>query len=175
MTRISKLMMLGTLSLSVACAGENPSAPLPVSALSAKSANHQVTRPAGGSCTYNIHSVVFQPTVLLLDMTALCNLEHLGRATAVVHQECYNDGSCVNATTYTAANGDLLHSTWYSAPGQSSTVGLQTVFAGTETFLGGTGRFAGASGSTSGSGTAEFDPSMATGTGQGTSFGTITY
>ena len=175
MTRIPKLMLLGTLALSQACAGENPSAPPLVSARSASSANQQVTRPAGGSCTYSIHSVVFQPTVLLLDMTALCNLQHLGRATAVVHQECYNNGSCANWVTYTAANGDLLHSTWYSAPGQGSTVGLHTVFSGTETFVGGTGRFAGASGSTSGSGTADYDPGMGSGTGQGSSYGTITF
>ena len=177
MTRSVKLSVLAAFAFTTACASENPTAPMFDGGIAAaKSANKQVTRPAGGSCTTNIHSAVPTPTALILDMTGQCNLKHLGRTTIVTHQVCsFIDGSCANSTTSTAANGDILYSTWYSAPGQNTFDGLHAVFAGTETYAGGTGRFEGATGSSFASGTATLDPVTGGFTGQFKTKGTITF
>jgi hypothetical protein len=166
------------LALTIGCAGgDGPTSLVATSAPSTSSAaSGQVTRPAGGRCTTDITVVATRPGyVLSLDMTGVCQLAHLGRTTMVIAQDFAADGSIVNSTTHTAANGDLLLSAWYSAPGESTTDGINAVFAGTETYVGGTGRFADVSGSSRVQGTAVL--SLATGafTGEYTTHGTITY
>ena len=80
-------------------------------------------------------------------------------------------GVAQNFTTYTAANGDQLHTRW---DGQViSPPGPVAVFVGPETYLGGTGRFAHASGSSWLEGTATL--TGLTGTGAYTTEGSISY
>jgi hypothetical protein len=166
-------------ALAVGCAGggDAPTALVAPSTPDASSARSgPVARPAGGSCTTVITAVATRPGyVLSLDMTGVCRLAHLGRTTMVIQQDFSADGSIVNSTTHTAANGDLLLSTWYSAPGESTSDGVNAVFAGTETYVGGTGRFANVSGSSRVQGTAGVNLSTGAFTGAYTTRGTITY
>ena len=165
-------------ALTFGCAdGDGPTSLVATSTPSASSASGgQVTRPAGGRCTTDITVVATRPGyVLSLDMTGVCQLAHLGRTTMVIEQDFAADGSIVNSTTHTAANGDLLLSTWYSAPGESTTDGINAVFAGTETYVGGTGRFADVSGSSRVQGSAVLDLATGAFTGAYTTHGTITY
>ena len=109
-------------------------------------------------------------------MTGVCHLSHLGRTTIVIHQRCsFVDGSCENSTVHTAANGDLLYGTFYSAPGQNMFDNVHAVFAGTGTITGGTGRFSNATGTTFANGTAKADPVTGAFTGAYTFKGTISY
>jgi hypothetical protein len=166
------------LALSIGCAGgDGPTSLVATSTPTTSSAKSgPVTRPAGGRCTTDITVVATRPGyVLSLDMTGLCQLAHLGRTTMVIEQDFAADGSIVNSTTHTAANGDLLLSTWYSAPGESTTDGINAVFAGTETYVGGTGRFADVSGSSRVQGTAVLNLATGAFTGEYTTHGTIAY
>ena len=166
------------LTLTIGCTGrDGPTALVATPTPSASSAeNRQVTRPAGGRCTTDITVVPTRPGyVLSLDMTGVCQLAHLGRTTMVIEQDFAADGSIVNSTTHTAANGDLLLSTLYSAPGESTSDGINAVFAGTETYVGGTGRFAHVSGSSRVQGTAVVNVATGAFTGAYTTHGTITY
>jgi hydroxyethylthiazole kinase-like sugar kinase family protein len=112
------------------------------------------------------------PNVLRLHIEYVCQLEHLGRATAVAEQVVIFTGPTTaiasNTTIYTAANGDQLFATW---TGTSTTIGPDAAFSGPETYAGGTGRFVDASGSAWISGTASF----VTNTGQFTVEGTLGY
>jgi len=133
-------------------------------------------RPFGGRCDTDI--TVSPPlagdaaNVLRLHIEYVCQLKHMGRATAITEQiVIFTSPTTATATstgTYTAANGDQLFATW---TGTATSNGPDNTFSGPETFAGGTGRFAGASGSTWVSGTASF----ATMTGQFTSVGTLAY
>jgi hypothetical protein len=167
------------LAFVVGCAdvGDGPTALRATSTPGASStASGPVSRPAGGSCTTEITVVPTRPGYALsLDMTGTCQLAHLGRTTMVIQQDFAFDGSIVNSTTHTAANGDLLLSNWYSAPGESTSDGINAVFAGTETYVGGTGRFADVSGSSRVQGTAVLNFATGAGTGAYTTRGTIVY
>ena len=167
------------LALAVGCAGvgDGPTSLVATSSPDASSAESgPVTRPAGGSCTTDITIVPARPGYAFsLDITGVCQLAHLGRTTMVIEQDFAFDGSIVNATTHTAANGDLLLSTWYSAPGESTFDGIDAVFAGTETYVGGSGRFADASGSSRVQGTAFLNVATGAFTGAYTTRGTIAY
>jgi len=167
------------LAFACGCAGvgDGPTALVAPSTLGASSAaSGPVSRPAGGSCTTEITGA---PTrlgyALSLHITGVCQLAHLGRTTLVIQQDFAFDGSIVNSTTHTAANGDLLLSDWYSAPGENTFDGINAVFAGTESYVGGTGRFAHASGSSRVQGTAVVDVATGAFTGAYTTRGTIAY
>ena len=163
----------------IGCAsdGENPFQPLATSTLRTSSAaSGPVTRPAGGKCETDIFPTNTRDGYAFsLFITGVCTLKHLGRTTIVINQDFAFDGSIVNSATHTAANSDLLRSTWYSAPGQTQFDGVDAVFAGIETYAGGTGRFANATGSSLVRGTAHFDASTRRNTGLYTSVGTISY
>ncbi len=152
--------------------GESPIAPSSAATvLTAKS-----PRPFGGRCTTALTLVPpvpdDPPNVLRLHIEYVCQLAHLGRTTAIAEQVVVftseSDATASNTTTYTAANGDQLFSTW---TGTSKTVGADISFSGPETYAGGTGRFSNASGNAWISGTASF----ATNTGQFTSVGILSY
>jgi hypothetical protein len=74
-----------------------------------------------------------------------------------------------SSTTYTAANGDQLFTT-FSGTGTLPVNGIVS-YSGTETVTGGTGRFAGATGSFLRAGTV----TIATSTGQFETSGTLSY
>ncbi len=148
-------------------AGQNPTDPFAASSLGISAVKGVVSRPAGGRCTTVIEIVPTRPgAVFSLQMTGECILKHLGRTTIVISQDIFPDCSARNSTTHTAANGDLLYSTWYSAPGENSFIGGFAVFTGIETYVGGTGRFADATGSSRVDGTARLDFATGEYTGQ---------
>src|SRR5215207_2267908 len=161
------------LAFACGCAGvgDGPTALVATSTPGFSSAaSGPVSRPAGGSCTTEITGAPTRPGYALsLHITGVCQLAHLGRTTIVIEQDFAFDGSIVNSTTHTAANGDLLLSMWYSAPGESSSNGVDATFAGVETYIGGSGRFADVSGSSRLEGTAHSN------TGEYTTQETIAY
>lgn len=169
-------LLVSALILSSACAGESATGPAALSVSASKSANVAVTRPAGGKCTVNgqFTLVPDDGTVATFHATGSCNLKHLGRTAIVIDEYFFEDGSITNSTDYTAANGDVLNSTWYSAPDENSFLDGNAVFAGDETYIGGTGRFDGATGSSFVQGTATVGRTGAF-TGQYTSNGSITF
>ncbi len=170
MSRYYKPVLLCALALTAACAGENPAAPASVASIRTSTvAAAAVSRPAGGRCTTTIIPDFSQIRngILLLDITGVCNLKHLGRATMAAHQIVYvGTGDITNETIYTAANGDSFHSTFTGTDPLHN-----AVFTGNEVYHDGTGRFVGVSGGSYLSGSA----SLATWTGQYTTTGTISY
>lgn len=142
----------------------------------AVTSNAAMLRPFASSCDTDIAIspplLGDAPNVLRLRILYVCQVTHLGRATATTEQiVIFTSATTAVASstgTYTAANGDQLFVTW---TGTATSNGPDNAFSGTETFTGGTGRFAGASGSSWVSGTASF----ATMTGHFTSQGTLGY
>src|SRR5688500_4660767 len=175
-TRTFRPLIVLAFLMSSACSGDGATGPselISPSTLSDRSV--PVTRPAGGSCTIN--GQFLQPasgTVATFHATGVCNLQHLGRTTIVIDQFFFADGSVTNSTVHTAANGDLLNSTWLSPPGSSSVVGLEATFAGTETYNSGTGRFANVSGSSFVEGSAHLTVTGSF-TAESTSIGSMTF
>ncbi len=171
----TKTLALSALVFLVACSAENPAGPVPIqSLLASKSA--PVARPAGGSCNPEVTVVAPFPgpdqPVLSLSIVGLCQLKHLGRTSMVITETVdFSTGVIINATTYTAANGDKVNSTFLGTV--LSPPGPDAVFEGTETYVSGTGRFAGVSGSSFLEGTAHLNG--LTGTGHYTTKGTITF
>jgi hypothetical protein len=163
----------------VACSDGPPTAP-ENAAVGARSAAAAITstpaRPFGGRCDTEITILEplsgDPPNLLRLHIEYLCQLQHLGRTTAIAEQIVIftspTTATASNTTTYTAANGDQLFSRW---TGTSTGAGSEITFSGPETFIGGTGRFADASGSSWISGTASF----VTRTAQFTAEGTLSY
>ncbi|MEO6525861.1 MAG: hypothetical protein ABIP93_04495 [Gemmatimonadaceae bacterium] len=173
-SRARRPLLVSTIALLSACAGDSPT--MPSSSLSSaslaanRSAGALATRAMGGTCTTTLVADFSVPGVLRLQIAGECRLEHLGRTTmTAVQTVSLVDGSAQNFTTYTAANGDELYTRW---DGQViSPPGPEAVFVGTETYVGGTGRFAGASGSSWLEGTA----TLIGLTGEYTTKGSITY
>lgn len=166
-------LFLSALALSAACAGESPTGPaIAPSIVANHSAGADATRPAGGRCTTSFTQISFVFPFATIDITGECNLKHLGRtamhAIQIINVET---GDLTNSTTYTAANGDELFTSFVG----TSSPPPDVVFQGTETYVGGTGRFEGATGSSELEGTATVDLITGSGTGEYTSKGTITY
>jgi hypothetical protein len=172
MSRNFRPLFLSALAFSVACAGDAPMGPGSAPSLLAnRSASADATRPAGGTCTTSFTPISFIPPFSTIDITGECNLKHLGRTTMHAIQVInVETGDLTNSTTYTAANGDALYTTFVG----TSSPPPDVVFQGTETYVGGTGRFEGATGSSELEGTATVNID-GTGTGEYTSKGTITY
>jgi hypothetical protein len=113
-------------------------------------------RPAGGTCTLVSRTILpaepGQPAnVRHLHSEYVCQLEHLGRTTAIAEETITITATgpiIANTTIYTAANGDQLFVSFNGAGTPPDQNGLVSV-SGTETVTGGTGRFTGASGSLS--------------------------
>jgi hypothetical protein len=115
-------------------------------------ASASVERPWSGEC--NVAAAFTGPTTL--HITGTCQLAHLGRVSVVAEQTIDPGPSGIgytNVATYTAANGDELHTT---------NVGVATPTAdglslsGTETAVGGTGRFQNAAGTAALNGSVRF-------------------
>jgi hypothetical protein len=138
---------LGILAASVAAAcgtdGSSPLATQPPAAARVSNTGDPVERPWGGRCEFSAERLA--PTLIRIRGT--CQLSHLGRAEYVNLQTIVPGPvtQFTNATTYTAANGDELHTT---AVGTATPAdgGARLILAATETVQGGTGRFAGAGG-----------------------------
>lgn len=177
MTRI-RIASLITFPIIVACSERNPTAPqaLGLAPTSEVALSASSLRPAGGHCDTDITNLPpiagDPPNLLRLHIEYVCQLKHLGRATAIVEQivifTSATTAIAFNTGTYTAANGDKLFASW---TGTSTSIGPDVTFSGPETYAGGTGRFVGASGSAWVAGTASF----VTNTGQFKSEGTLSY
>jgi hypothetical protein len=167
-------------SLVAACAERTPTAPEAAigafadgSALAARGGS---ARPFGGRCDTEITVLAplpaDPPNLQRLHIDYECQLQHLGHTTAsneqIVTFTSPTTGTSSNTTTYTAANGDQLFSTW---TGMVTANGPDVIFSGPETYSGGTGRFTNASGSSFISGNGSF----ATRTAQFTMTGTLSY
>ena len=109
-----------------------------------------------------------------MTISGVCDLEHLGRTTMFASQTVnFAEGSITNSTRYTAANGDVLLST-FNGHLAAPAAGFDLGFAGAETYTGGTGRFAGATGSSALEGSAKFT-GPATAIGEYTTKGSLSY
>ena len=181
MTRNFRPLLLALVALSGACAGESPVGPAATaSPTDATALVASPLRPFGGRCTTDVAVLppaeVDPPYLLRLHITYACQLQHLGRTTAIAEQVLDLRGApdhvlASNTTTYTAANGDQLFASW---AGTSTVYFPNFTFTGPETYLGGTGRFAGASGSSVIVGTGSFTgPGI--GSGEFTATGKLEY
>ncbi|MEO5826864.1 MAG: hypothetical protein ABIR59_13320 [Gemmatimonadales bacterium] len=168
---MTRLLLISALVLTGACAADLPVAPETSSSILASQVAAAPSRPAGGSCTTTV-SVDISVPPLTIDISGVCNLKHLGRTTMTARQTVdITNGQFTNTTTYRAANGDLLLTTF---SGQTtSPPGADVTFVGVETYVGGTGRFAGATGSSEASGSATL--AGLTGTGEYTTHGSISF
>ena len=113
------------------------SAPATATAAALKSSS----RPFGGRCdtAFTFHPLAGDPPNLLrLHIAYVCQLQHLGRTTAIAEQIVTFTGPTTaiasNTTTYTAANGDQLFASW---TGTSVSEGPVATFSGTELYAGG--------------------------------------
>jgi hypothetical protein len=158
MSRICNSLVLAAFAFTAGCASDDQSAP--------------VERVAGGHCITAVTVTGGDATSITLGITGTCDLAQLGHTTMAATQTVSTvNGSIVNSTTYTAANGDKLESGFVGQT--TSAPGADVVFTGTETYKSGTGRFAGVSGSSALNGTAVLVG--ASGTGQYTTTGKFTY
>lgn len=171
MFRYLRRFLLSAVALTGACAGDLSTAPDVSSSILAKKDAVAPSRPAGGTCATTFVVDVSAPP-LTLDIEGVCNLKHLGRTTMTARQRIdITNGHIENTTTYTAANGDMLMTTF---SGQViSPPGPDVVFVGVETYISGTGRFASVSGTSALSGTATL--AGTSGTGQYSTQGSLTY
>ena len=130
---------------------------LPLAASAAKP-----DRPLAGTCSTMVVPVTPPETVPQeLSIATDCTISHLGRTTGISRQFVTPTGatpagvalSLVNASVYTAANGDQLRAT-FTGTALLDPVSGEVTYVGIEVYNGGTGRFADASGSAKLEGTA---------------------
>ena len=141
--RSARPVVLALAALAACDAGApGPLAPRPA-AVGARGGAAPVERAWTGRCEFQAQRL--SPTSIRV--TGTCHLAHLGRTTYVNFQTLVPGPvtTFTNATTYTAANGDLLYTT---AAGTVTPAdgGTRLIIAATETPVGGTGRFARAGG-----------------------------
>ena len=178
------IALLVILPVLAACTQKGPTAPDASAGVLADDAGSASTagsraRPFDGRCDTTITPLAplpaDPPNLLRLHIDYVCQLSHLGRTTASNEQTVTvtspTTGTSENRTTYTAANGDQLFSTWTGTATFSGPGGTDVAFSGPETYIDGTGRFDGATGSSFISGTG----SLATGTAHFTLTGTLSY
>lgn len=170
---MAALASLVTLASLTACdaAALLPLAPRPPSVAQAPNSVAPVERPWSGECRFAAERL--SPT--LIRITGECELAHLGRATFINLQTLVPGPvtQFTNATTYTAANGDQLHTTATGTATPAADFSRRTL-AATETPVGGTGRFERASGEAALTGTT-FLTGPAAGTGFYELSGTLTF
>ena len=168
-------LLLPLALLGSACASDSPAGPDESAVLDGHLAVVQpMPRPAGGSCVTTVMPAGFAFPYLTIAIDGVGNLRHLGRATMHATQVIdVTTGLFSNETTYTAANGDELYTTFAGVP-TSPPGSLDITFDGTETFVGGTGRFASATGTTVAEGSATLAPDQS-GVGEYRMEGWITY
>lgn len=171
---LTSLVVPGAL-LALACGTDDATAPEPAAGMLAMPGVAAVaTRPAGGECHTTFVPADFTFPLLTIRIDGVCQLRHLGRATMQATQIInVTDGLFTNTTTYTAANGDELRTTFAGVP-TSAPGSVEVTFQGEELFVGGSGRFIGATGSTSVEGSATIAPDQS-GVGEYRMHGSITY
>ena len=169
------IALLVTLPVLAACTQKGPTAPDATAGVLADGAELTSTagrhvRPIHGRCDTTITPLAPLPgdpeNLLRLHIDYVCHLSHLGRTTASNEQTVTITGPTTgiseNRTTYTAANGDRLFSTWSGTATFSGPGGTDVAFSGPETYIDGTGRFDGATGSSFISGTGSLATGMRT-------------
>jgi hypothetical protein len=168
-------LLLPLALVSGACATDSPAGPDESAALAGHLAVVEPKpRPAGGSCVTTVAPAGFAFPYLTITIDGVCNLRHLGRATMRATQVIdVTTGLFSNETTYTAANGDELYTT-FAGVSTSPPGSLDVTFDGTETFVGGTGRFGPATGTTVAEGSATLAPDQS-GVGEYSMEGWITF
>ena len=149
-------LVASTVILTAACDGAT--GPGADAIATASSAAASATRPASGDCATTFAPSDFTFPLLTIQIEGACNLLHAGRASLHATQVIdVTDGSFTNVSTYVAANGDEIHTSFAGTP--TSPPGSSDVtFVGQETYLGGTGRFLGVSGQAAATGRATIAP-----------------
>jgi hypothetical protein len=126
--------------------------------MTGKSGGIAVTRPASADCATTFVPSDFTYPLLTIQIDGVCKLLHAGRATLRATQSIdVTNGSFTNVSTYIAANGDEIHTSFAGTP-TSPPGSTDVTFVGEETYTGGTGRFAGASGRAAATGSATLAP-----------------
>jgi hypothetical protein len=150
---------LATLTSLAGCADAPTAVSRPAEVRASRAVGAAVARPWKGRCDVETVATAFGSTgPTKFHQTGTCQLAHLGRTTVVTDETVVpGTGTIAVTSTFTAANGDELHTTGIVrasrvAPDRSLTV------AGTYTAVGGTGRFAGASGTAVFAETARINP-----------------
>lgn len=158
MSRSLSSLLISTVLLAAACAGDGSTEPEAGADISAKSGVSSATRPASGECATTFAPSDFTYPLLTIRIDGTCNLLHAGRASLHAIQIIdVTDGGFTNVSTYVAADGDEIHTRFAGTP--TSPPGSPDVtFVGEETYIGGTGRFAGASGRSGAEGSATLSP-----------------
>ena len=170
-----QLATLLCLMASATACSDDPLEPASSAALVQPDVRAAVERPAGGRCVTVTQALPpLPPPTLTLQITGTCRLRHLGRTKMEAIQVVdLQTGSFSNTTTYTAANGDQLFT---SFAGQLTSADADGVtFVGVETYIGGSGRFEAAHGSSEARGTATQTDATGAGTGEYSTEGSITY
>jgi hypothetical protein len=148
-------------------------------AASAFAGSHGTDCPLVGTCDTVVRPQPSPPGHLLLEIDLSCQFQHLGRTTGIILQDTLlgsvdTDGVIqivlLSTFTFTAANGDELHSTMNGTGYINFLTGVVT-FEGLEIWDGGTGRFSDATGTSHLRRTA----SLPTNTGFYSTVGCITY
>jgi hypothetical protein len=136
-------------------------------------------RPHVGTCDTVVRPQPSPDGHLLLEIDLSCQFRHLGRTTGLIVQDTLLGPIDANGVmqvailasfTYTAANGDELHSSMNGTGNINFVTGIVT-FEGVEMWQGGTGRFADATGASYLRGTA----TLATNRGFYSTVGRISY
>ena len=145
----SRTIPLTLLTLVLAgCTSDAPTAASrPTEVLAARTAGAVIERPWKGRCEVETAITEFGSTgPTKFHQTGICQLAHLGRTTVVTDETLLPEtGNYGVTSTFTAANGDELHTTGVVSAGPIAPDGTLTV-VGIYTAVGGTGRFVGASG-----------------------------
>ena len=158
MFRSLTFVLVSTVLLATGCAGESTTEPEAGSAMAGSSGGLAATRPASADCTTTFVPSDFTYPLLTIQIDGVCKLRHGGRATLRATQRIdVTNGSLTNLSTYVAANGDEIH-TSFAGTSTSPPGSADVTFVGEETYIGGTGRFAGASGRASVTGSATLAP-----------------
>jgi len=138
------------------CADAPTAAPRPSEVRAARAVGAAVERPWKGRCDVETVVTEFGSTgPVKFHQTGTCQLAHLGRTTVDTYETRVVGGTAVTST-FTAANGDELHTSGLVVTTRYPD-GTATV-VGTYTAVGGTGRFAGASGTAVFAETARINP-----------------
>ena len=146
LTRTFPLTLL-TLVL-IGCVSREPTSPSGSSELrAARVVGAVIERPWKGRCEVETWITEFGSTgPTKFHQVGVCQLAHLGRTTVITDEAFLPEtGNYGVSSTFTAANGDELHTTGIVSASPIAPDGSLAV-AGSYTAVGGTGRLAGASG-----------------------------
>ena len=152
-SRLARFLAIPVALTLAACGDDAPSGPHVARPLPSRTTGAATpARPLAGRCGTTFGFLVAAPgqapNVQRLRFDGTCRLSHLGRTTVQAEQVVTFGASgttVTNTATYTAANGDVLRST-YVATGTFPDATGEVCFSGVETYAGGTGRFADATG-----------------------------